>query len=81
MIIAFVILLNTLALALDHHHISDKFEQVLTTINHCCGAVFAVEVLVRLYALGPRRVCPCGAGPVDPCLTHAGHSALIMCCM
>ncbi|CAB1112699.1 unnamed protein product [Ectocarpus sp. CCAP 1310/34] len=49
-----LIILNTLTLALDHHPMDDDFSTVLDLLNLVFTLCFALEMALKLVALGPR---------------------------
>ena len=52
--IVFVIVCNTVALAMVHHGASQEFNDVLGYCNYGFTAIFTVEMVLKLVALGPR---------------------------
>ncbi|CBN75915.1 similar to sodium channel, voltage-gated, type IX, alpha isoform 5 [Ectocarpus siliculosus] len=49
-----LIILNTLTLALDHHPMDEEFSTVLDLLNLVFTLCFALEMALKLVALGPR---------------------------
>ncbi|CAN0138125.1 unnamed protein product [Ectocarpus sp. 12 AP-2014] len=49
-----LIILNTLTLALDHHPMDEDFSTVLDLLNLVFTLCFALEMALKLVALGPR---------------------------
>lgn len=48
-----VIILNTICLALDHHNEPVELERVLKSLNWIFLAIYIIEAIVKLIALGP----------------------------
>ncbi len=54
-VLAVLIVLNTVSMCMDMHAASDEYEYVLTIINICFLFIFTVELLIRYYALASAR--------------------------
>ncbi|KAA0176357.1 hypothetical protein FNF27_02053 [Cafeteria roenbergensis] len=55
--ISFLIGLNTIALAIEHHGMSSTLSNVLEILNYCFTAIFAAEMLIKLAGLGLPMYC------------------------
>jgi hypothetical protein len=65
--IMFIIVLNTIALGIDAYKIEDNVElmNVLDTANYVFTAIFALEMVVKLVGLGPKRYAKDGFNVFD----------------
>ena len=50
------VLINTVILALDRYPISSNEEYILNLMNLIFGAIFVLELILKLYALGIKRI-------------------------
>ncbi len=53
--ITFMIVLNTVILAMDHHPISGSLEGLLEMFNFALSCVFIVEFFVKILGLGVKQ--------------------------
>ena len=51
-VVIYLIILNTLTLAVDHYPIESSFENSLDAINFILSLIFAIEMILKLLALG-----------------------------
>lgn len=53
--IIFLIVANTLVLAMDHYPIESDFELTLETINAILVLIFTTEMILKLFCYGPKK--------------------------
>ena len=50
-------MLNTVTLAIDHHGIDKELENVLGIFNESFTYIFAIEMVLKIVAIGPTKYC------------------------
>uniref|UniRef100_A0A8C9X7B6 Voltage-dependent L-type calcium channel subunit alpha n=1 Tax=Sander lucioperca TaxID=283035 RepID=A0A8C9X7B6_SANLU len=53
-IVMFLVFLNTLTIATEHHHQSDSLTSLQDVASRVLLVLFIIEMFVKMYALGPR---------------------------
>ncbi|KAA8591084.1 hypothetical protein FQN60_002027 [Etheostoma spectabile] len=53
-IVMFLVFLNTLTIATEHHHQSDSLTALQDVASRVLLVLFVIEMFVKMYALGPR---------------------------
>uniref|UniRef100_A0A671X5Q9 Voltage-dependent L-type calcium channel subunit alpha n=1 Tax=Sparus aurata TaxID=8175 RepID=A0A671X5Q9_SPAAU len=53
-LIMFLVFLNTLTIATEHHHQSDSLTSLQDVASRVLLVLFVIEMFVKMYALGPR---------------------------
>ncbi|XP_010782718.1 calcium channel, voltage-dependent, L type, alpha 1S subunit, b [Notothenia coriiceps] len=53
-LVMFLVLLNTLTIATEHHHQSDSLTSLQDVASRLLLVLFIIEMFVKMYALGPR---------------------------
>lgn len=53
--IIFIILLNTIILAIHWPDMNEELEQGLQVLNYCFTVLFALELIIKIIGLGPQR--------------------------
>ncbi|XP_035512807.1 dihydropyridine-sensitive L-type skeletal muscle calcium channel subunit alpha-1-like [Morone saxatilis] len=53
-LVMFLVLLNTLTIATEHHHQSDSLTSLQDVASRVLLVLFIIEMFVKMYALGPR---------------------------
>ncbi|KAM7404696.1 hypothetical protein PAMP_012020 [Pampus punctatissimus] len=53
-VVMFLVFLNTLTIATEHHHQSDTLTSLQDVASRILLVLFVIEMIVKMYALGPR---------------------------
>uniref|UniRef100_A0A672YTZ3 Voltage-dependent L-type calcium channel subunit alpha n=1 Tax=Sphaeramia orbicularis TaxID=375764 RepID=A0A672YTZ3_9TELE len=53
-VVMFLVFLNTLTIATEHHHQSDQLTSLQDVASRVLLVLFVIEMFVKMYALGPR---------------------------
>ena len=53
--IIFIIILNTIILAIHYPGMETSVEEALQALNYCFAVLFTIEMLIKLVGLGPNR--------------------------